>query len=73
LQRWLPRKRRTLPAVVDRRVVTEGGVVALVVEVKDLLSNKPIKLTVRSVTQLACASCAPARPAAYRRRWTDKN
>jgi len=35
------------------------------------LSNKPIKLTVRSVTQLACASCAPARPAAYRQRCTD--
>ena len=34
-------------------------------------SNKPIKLTVRSVTQLACASCAPSRPAAYRQRWPD--
>jgi len=33
-------------------------------------SNKPIKLTVRFVTQLACASCAPARPAAYRQRYT---
>jgi len=31
-------------------------------------ANMPIKLPVRSVTQLACASCAPARPAAYRRR-----
>ena len=30
--------------------------------------NMPIKLSVRPVTHLACASCAPARPAAYRRR-----
>jgi len=30
------------------------------------LSNNPIKLAVRSVTHLACARCAPARPAAYR-------
>ena len=33
--------------------------------------NMPIKLSVRSVTHLACASCAPARPAAYRRRYAD--
>jgi hypothetical protein len=31
-------------------------------------SNKPMKLTVRSVTQLAGASCAPDRPATYRHR-----
>jgi len=29
-------------------------------------SNNPIKLSVRPVTHLAAASCAPARPAAYR-------
>jgi hypothetical protein len=32
--------------------------------------NMPIKLSVRAVTGLACASPAPSRPAAYRRRWT---
>src|SRR5436190_19646452 len=36
-------------------------------------ANKPIKLTIRSVTPLACASGAPARPAAYRQRSADKN
>ena len=36
-------------------------------------SNNPIKQTVRPVTQLACASCAPARPAAYRVRSADQN
>ena len=30
------------------------------------LSNNPIKLSVRPVTHLAVASCAPGRPAAYR-------
>ena len=30
------------------------------------LPNNAIKLTVHPVTHLACASCAPARPAAYR-------
>jgi hypothetical protein len=38
-----------------------------------LLPNNPIKLSVRPVTQLACASCAPVWPAAYRVRWTDPN
>jgi len=33
--------------------------------------NNAIKLSVRPVTPLACASVAPARPAAYRVRWTD--
>ena len=32
------------------------------------LPNMPIKLSVRPVAHLACASCAPVRPAAYRRR-----
>ncbi len=35
--------------------------------------NKPIKLPVRSVTQLACASYAPARSATDRRRWAFRN
>jgi hypothetical protein len=35
-------------------------------------SNMPIKLSVRSVTHLAYARCLPGRPAAYRRRSTDK-
>ena len=33
-------------------------------------SNNPMKLSVRPVTPLACASVAPVRPAAYRRRYT---
>ena len=41
--RWLPRKRRTLAAVVNRRAVTEGGVVTWVANVKSVPSNKPIK------------------------------
>jgi hypothetical protein len=32
----------------------------------------PIKLSVRPVTPLACASVAPVRPAAYRRRYADR-
>jgi hypothetical protein len=36
-----------------------------------LLPNNPIKLTVHPVTQLAVASCAPIRPAAYRVRSAD--
>ena len=34
--------------------------------------NNPIKLSVRPVTHLADASCAPARPAAYRVRWAAR-
>lgn len=45
LRRWLPRKRRRLPAVVNRRAVTEGGVAARGVEVKGLLSNNPFNPT----------------------------
>ena len=45
LRRWLPRERRTLRAVVNRRAVTEGGVAARDVVVKDLLSNKRINAT----------------------------
>jgi hypothetical protein len=43
--RWMPRKRRTLPAVVNRRAATEGGVAAVVAEVEAKLSNKPINPT----------------------------
>ena len=35
-------------------------------------ANNPIKQSVHPVTQLACASCAPVWPAAYRVRWPDK-
>ena len=48
------------------------AVVAGELNVKGLLPNKPMKQTVRSVTQLAGASCAPERPAAYRQRWADQ-
>ncbi len=41
--------------------------------VKAKPSNKPIKLTVHSVTGLACARPAPTWPAAYRQRWADLN
>ena len=44
------------------------AVVTRVPNVKGVPSNKPIKLTVRVVTGLACARPAPPRPAAYRRR-----
>ena len=37
--------------------------------VKGLLPNNPIKLTVQPVTQLAGASCAPVWPATYRARY----
>ena len=37
------------------------------------LSNSRIKLPVRSVTAVACATVAPDRPAAYAVRWADKS
>ena len=42
---------------------------------KSMPYNNPIKLSVRPVTHLAVASCAPVQPAAYRVRWTasDRN
>jgi hypothetical protein len=67
-RRWLARIRRTLSPVSNRRAVTVGGRRGWVPNVKGLPSNLPIKLTVHAVTQLACASCAPAWPAAYRHR-----
>ena len=42
----------------------------MVVDVKALLSNNPIKLSVHPVTPLAGASVAPVWPAAYRVRYT---
>jgi hypothetical protein len=33
------------------------------------LHNMPMKQSVRTVTRLACATRAPVRPAAYRRRY----
>jgi len=65
-------KRRTLPPVTNRRTVTEGGVVARVLEVKDLLSNKPINPTPFAASRrlLSQASRRGSR-AGYRPRWTD--
>ena len=37
------------------------------------MPNNPIKLSVRVVTPLACASVAPIRPARYARRWAGLN
>ena len=35
--------------------------------------NNPIKQSVRVVTHLAGARCAPLRPAAYRERYADRS
>jgi len=53
-------------------IVARSPSVAVVIEelnVKGLLPNNPIKLTVQPVTQLAGASCAPVWPATYRARY----
>ena len=42
--------------------------IAIIADGRCNLPNMPIKLSVRPVTPLACASVAPVRPAAYRRR-----
>jgi len=56
-------KRRTLPAVTNRRVVTEGGVVARVLEVKDLLSNRPINPThIAASRRLLSQAARPSAP-----------
>ena len=44
---------------------------AAVAPYRATLANNPIKQSVHPVTHLACASCAPVWPAAYRVRWTD--
>jgi len=65
-------KRRTLPAVTNRRAVTEGGVVARVLEVKDLLSNKPINPThIAASRRLLAQAARRGSRAGYRQRWAD--
>jgi len=69
LVRWLPRKRRTLHAFVNRRAVIEGGVAARVLEVKDLLSNKPMNPTHFAASRRLRAQAARrGSRAGYRRR-----
>ena len=72
LVRWLPRKRRTLHAVFNRRTVAERGVAARKVEVRALLSNQPINPThsAASCRLLAQAARRGSR-AGYRQRYTD--
>jgi hypothetical protein len=73
LRRWLPRKRRTLSAVVNRRAVTEGGVVARTVNVKGVQSNNQFKPTHFAASRRLqkAASGAPFLVRGLTWRWPD--